>query len=76
MSVPRPNLLAEEQRTDRSTRVMSDDTVWRGVFIEESLADLSLLEGVTVVGSSAVRLEEEAQRGEFTFTRVEVPAAR
>jgi hypothetical protein len=52
---------------------MADDTVWRGVFIEESLDDPSLLDEVTVVGSSAVRLEEEAERGEFTFKRVEVP---
>lgn len=52
---------------------MCGDTVWRGVFIEESLDDPSLLDEVTVVGSSAVRLEEEAERGEFTFKRVEVP---
>ncbi|WP_131786404.1 hypothetical protein [Protofrankia symbiont of Coriaria ruscifolia] len=54
---------------------MSDTTVWCGVLIEESLDGPALLEEVNVVGSSAVLLEEEAERGEVTFRRVEVPEA-
>jgi hypothetical protein len=54
---------------------MRDDTIWRGVIIEESLEDPSLLDDLAITGSSAAQLEEEAWLGEFKFVCVEVPDA-
>jgi hypothetical protein len=52
---------------------MTHDSVWRGVVIEESVRDLSFLGEARRVGESRSELEEESERGSFTFVRVVVP---
>ncbi|WP_261568225.1 PHP domain-containing protein [Frankia gtarii] len=64
-----PLAAGREEPSDGPT----DHRLWRGVFIEESLENLSLLAAVNVVGASSGSLEEEGDRGEVTFRRVEVP---
>ena len=46
--------------------------VWKGVIIEESLDDKSLLDLVKIVKTRRTTLEEEKQRGSFTFHCIEL----
>jgi hypothetical protein len=46
--------------------------VWRGVIIEESLDDKSLLDLVRIVKSKKTTLEEESERGFLTFLYIEL----
>lgn len=45
---------------------------WRGVLIEESLEDPTVLNRMHIVGTMSERLEGEEDRGEFHFHKVEV----
>ena len=47
--------------------------VWRGVIIEESLDDKSLLKFVKIVETEKSTLENEAEAGVLTFHKIEVP---
>jgi len=42
---------------------------WKGVIIEESLEDMSLLDMISVEGTVKEYLEEEAKRGKMTLHR-------
>lgn len=46
--------------------------MWRGVIIEESLEDKSLLDEVKTVLRTSAYLEKEEGRGKFNFDKVEV----
>jgi hypothetical protein len=50
--------------------------MWRGVIIEESLNDKSLLEYVDVVSTKSALLEKEEFKGMFHFHNVQVPDDR
>ncbi len=46
--------------------------VWKGVIIEESLEDKSLLELVKIIKTKKTTLENESERGFLTFYYIEV----
>jgi len=50
--------------------------VWKGVIIEESLIDKSLLNLVKIVKTRKTTLEEESERGLWTFLCVELDDER
>ncbi len=49
---------------------------WRGVIIEESLEDKSLLDIVKIVETKKSTLENEAEAGVLTFHKIEVSDAK
>lgn len=50
--------------------------VWRGVIIEESLEDKSLLNLAEIVETKKSTLENEAEAGTLTFHKIEVSDAK
>lgn len=46
--------------------------VWKGVLIEESLTDVSVLPKLKITVTKVTTLEEEAEKGVFHFHNVEV----
>lgn len=48
------------------------NNIWKGVLIEESLSDLSILPKLNIVSIRTTTLENEASRGKFHFHSVEV----
>jgi len=49
--------------------------VWKGVIIEESLEDKSLLKLARIIGTSSSTLEAEEEKGSLHFHKVEVDDA-
>ncbi len=49
--------------------------MWRGVIIEESLKDKSLLKLAKIIETEKSTLENEAEAGILTFHKIEVPDA-
>jgi len=50
--------------------------VWKGVIIEESLEDKSLLKLARIVGTSSSTLEAEEEKGSLHFHKIEVDDAK
>ncbi|UCG95918.1 MAG: hypothetical protein JSV92_02655, partial [archaeon] len=46
--------------------------VWKGVIIEESLEDKSILNLVKIVNSEKMTLEDESERGILTFHQIKL----
>lgn len=48
------------------------NNIWKGVLIEESLSDLSVLPNLNIISTRTTSLENEANRREFHFHSLEV----